>query len=216
VVAAPAPHRAGRRGRDSPRAARGRPLVRAWGRRQRVRLGRVLVRAPPGRLVFTWQINACWQFDPDPDHDSEIEVLLSEDGPGQTRVEVEHRHFDRLVNGRSVHDAIRGGGATRRPRCEMQRTRWRRRGRRRSGPSCRSGPRAGGPAGYRRFAAEAALSDRCRSSRPRPLPPTGRGRPGHVPHVCATDRPCQVPVGDRFPGARPAPTPASTTPPRRP
>ena len=72
--------------------------------------GRVLVWAPPRRLVFTWQINGAWQFDPDPDHASEIEVVFAEDGQGQTRVEVEHRHFDRLVDGRSVHDAIRGGG----------------------------------------------------------------------------------------------------------
>jgi uncharacterized protein YndB with AHSA1/START domain len=72
--------------------------------------GRVLVWAPPSRLVFTWQISGAWQFDPDPEHASEIEVQFSEDGPGQTRVEVEHRHFDRLVDGRSVHDAIRGGG----------------------------------------------------------------------------------------------------------
>jgi uncharacterized protein YndB with AHSA1/START domain len=70
----------------------------------------VLVWAPPSRLVFTWQISGVWQFDPDPEHASEIEVQFSEDGPGQTRVEVEHRHFDRLVDGRSVHDAIRGGG----------------------------------------------------------------------------------------------------------
>jgi hypothetical protein len=60
--------------------------------------------------VFTWQISGTWKFDPDPDHASEIEVLFVEDGPGQTRVEVEHRHFDRLVDGRSIHDAIRGGG----------------------------------------------------------------------------------------------------------
>ena len=58
--------------------------------------GRVLVWEPPHRLVFTWQINGSWQFDPDPEHASEIEVLFTEDGPGQTTVEVEHRHFDRL------------------------------------------------------------------------------------------------------------------------
>ena len=53
--------------------------------------GRVLAWEPPGRVVFTWQINGAWQFDPDPDHASEIEVLFVEDGPEQTRVEVEHR-----------------------------------------------------------------------------------------------------------------------------
>jgi uncharacterized protein YndB with AHSA1/START domain len=73
--------------------------------------GRVLVWEPPGRLVFTWQINGSWRFDPDPEHASEIEVLFVEDGPEQTRVEVEHRYFDRLDGGRAIHDAIRSGGS---------------------------------------------------------------------------------------------------------
>jgi uncharacterized protein YndB with AHSA1/START domain len=72
--------------------------------------GRVLVWGPPHRLVFTWQINGSWQFDPDPEHASEIEVLFTEEGPGQTTVAVEHRHFDRLIGGQGVYEAIRGGG----------------------------------------------------------------------------------------------------------
>jgi uncharacterized protein YndB with AHSA1/START domain len=72
--------------------------------------GRVMVWEPPERLVFTWQISGHWQFDPDPEHASEIEVRFTADGPEQTTVEVEHRHFERLVAGRSVHEAIRWGG----------------------------------------------------------------------------------------------------------
>jgi uncharacterized protein YndB with AHSA1/START domain len=72
--------------------------------------GRVLVWDPPSRLVFTWQINGSWQFDPDPAHASEIEVLFTSGGPHETTVEVEHRHFDRLVGGQTINDAIRGGG----------------------------------------------------------------------------------------------------------
>ncbi len=72
--------------------------------------GRVLEWEPPHRLVFTWQINGEWQFDPDPRHASEIEVRFTADGPEQTTVEVEHRHFDRLVGGGGVHGAITGGG----------------------------------------------------------------------------------------------------------
>ena len=72
--------------------------------------GRVLVWGPPHRLVFTWQINGSWQFDPDPEHASEIEVVFTEDGPGQTTVAVEHRHLDRLDGGQGIYDAIRGGG----------------------------------------------------------------------------------------------------------
>jgi uncharacterized protein YndB with AHSA1/START domain len=72
--------------------------------------GRVLAWEPPHRLVFTWQISGEWQFDPDPEHASEIEVRFTADGPGQTTVEVEHRYFDRLVGGQAIHGAINGGG----------------------------------------------------------------------------------------------------------
>jgi uncharacterized protein YndB with AHSA1/START domain len=72
--------------------------------------GRVLAFEPPHRLVFTWQINGEWTFDPDPEHASEIEVRFTADGPGQTTVEVAHRHFERLVGGQAIHSAINGGG----------------------------------------------------------------------------------------------------------
>jgi uncharacterized protein YndB with AHSA1/START domain len=72
--------------------------------------GRVLIWQPPHRLVFTWQISGAWQFDPDPDHASEIEVRFTADGPEQTTIAVEHRHFERLDGGQAVNDAIRGGG----------------------------------------------------------------------------------------------------------
>jgi uncharacterized protein YndB with AHSA1/START domain len=72
--------------------------------------GRVLAWEPPHRVLFTWQINGMWQFDPDPDHASEIEARFHPDGPEQTIVEVEHRHFERLIAGQSVHNAINGGG----------------------------------------------------------------------------------------------------------
>jgi uncharacterized protein YndB with AHSA1/START domain len=76
--------------------------------------GRVLAWEPPHRLVVTWQINGRWQYDPDPDHASEIEVRFTADGPGQTTVELEHRLLDRLVDGQALHDAItiQGGGWT--------------------------------------------------------------------------------------------------------
>jgi len=72
--------------------------------------GRVLAWEPPHRLVFTWQINGMWQFDPDPARASEIEARFSADGPDQTIVTVEHRYFDRLEGGQAINDAIRGGG----------------------------------------------------------------------------------------------------------
>jgi uncharacterized protein YndB with AHSA1/START domain len=72
--------------------------------------GRVLAWEPPNRLVLTWQIDGSWRFDPDPEHASEIHVSFTADGDDGTTVELEHRHFDRLVGGRSVNDTIRGGG----------------------------------------------------------------------------------------------------------
>jgi uncharacterized protein YndB with AHSA1/START domain len=70
----------------------------------------VLVWEPPHRVVFTWQINGRWQFDPDPDHASEIDARFSATGPAQTLVEVEHRLFERLVGGQDIRAAIDGGG----------------------------------------------------------------------------------------------------------
>jgi uncharacterized protein YndB with AHSA1/START domain len=72
--------------------------------------GRVLAWEPTERVLFTWQIGGDWQFDPDPAHASEIEVRFHADAPEQTTIEVEHRHFERLVGGEGVHGAIEYGG----------------------------------------------------------------------------------------------------------
>ena len=72
--------------------------------------GRVLVWEPPTRLVFTWQINGSWQFDPDPERASEIEARFTASGPEQSFVDVEHRYFERLDGGQAIRDAITGGG----------------------------------------------------------------------------------------------------------
>jgi uncharacterized protein YndB with AHSA1/START domain len=72
--------------------------------------GRVLTWEPPHRLVFTWQINGSWQFDPDPNNASEVHVHFTANSGTETTVEVEHRHFERLVGGDAINRAIRGGG----------------------------------------------------------------------------------------------------------
>lgn len=57
--------------------------------------GRVVTWQPPRRLVLTWQIGPDRAPVPDPAQASEVEVrFLPQDGDG-TRVEVEHRAFDR-------------------------------------------------------------------------------------------------------------------------
>jgi uncharacterized protein YndB with AHSA1/START domain len=72
--------------------------------------GRVLAWEPPHRLVVTWQINGQWQYDPDPEHASEIEVRFIADSPEQTKVELEHRLLERLVAGQALREGIIGGG----------------------------------------------------------------------------------------------------------
>jgi uncharacterized protein YndB with AHSA1/START domain len=72
--------------------------------------GRVLVWEPPQRLVVTWQTNGQGQYDPDPDHASEIEVRFIADGPEQTVVELQHRHLDRLAGGDAIRGMIVSGG----------------------------------------------------------------------------------------------------------
>ena len=46
------------------------------------------------RLLLTWEFNAHWQ--PDASAPSEIEITFVAEGPGRTRVELEHRHFERM------------------------------------------------------------------------------------------------------------------------
>lgn len=60
--------------------------------------GKVLVFEPPGRLVVTWQLNPQFEYDPDPDHASEVEVLFTEEN-GQTKVDFQHRYIERLGAG---------------------------------------------------------------------------------------------------------------------
>lgn len=72
--------------------------------------GRVLVWEPPHRLVVTWQINGQWQYDPDPARASELELRFTPQGDAETRVDLEHRHIDRLVGGESLYESVSGEG----------------------------------------------------------------------------------------------------------
>jgi uncharacterized protein YndB with AHSA1/START domain len=72
--------------------------------------GRVLAWEPPHRLVVTWQINGEWQYDPDPQHASEVEVRFTPDGSERTTVELEHRRIERLVAAQAAYGAVGGDG----------------------------------------------------------------------------------------------------------
>jgi uncharacterized protein YndB with AHSA1/START domain len=58
--------------------------------------GQVLVWEPPARFVMAWQIDyAGWRYEPDLAKSSEVEVRFTPESDGTTRVDVEHRHFNR-------------------------------------------------------------------------------------------------------------------------
>jgi DNA-binding transcriptional ArsR family regulator/uncharacterized protein YndB with AHSA1/START domain len=73
--------------------------------------GHVLSWDPPRRVVLAWHIGPDWQFNPDPARASEVEVRFIPDGEGATRVELEHRGFERHgEGGGAVRDGVGGDG----------------------------------------------------------------------------------------------------------
>ena len=57
--------------------------------------GHVTAWEPPNRFVFAWQITHEWGYEPDLAKSSEVEIRFSPVGDGTTRVDLEHRHFER-------------------------------------------------------------------------------------------------------------------------
>jgi uncharacterized protein YndB with AHSA1/START domain/uncharacterized damage-inducible protein DinB len=77
--------------------------------------GRVLSWEPPHRFVLAWQINPAWQYEPDLAKASEVEVRFTAEAGGMTRVDLEHRYFERHGDGadkvRSSVDSAGGWGS---------------------------------------------------------------------------------------------------------
>jgi uncharacterized protein YndB with AHSA1/START domain len=71
-------------------------------------VGRIVVWEPPRRFVMTWDINSQWK--PDTTVNSEVEVRFIPDG-NATRVELEHRKFERLgaEGGEKMRKDVDGG-----------------------------------------------------------------------------------------------------------
>jgi uncharacterized protein YndB with AHSA1/START domain len=57
--------------------------------------GQVLLWEPPHRFVMAWQINPQWKYEPDLAKCSEVEIRFTPEPDGSTRVDLEHRHFQR-------------------------------------------------------------------------------------------------------------------------
>ena len=73
--------------------------------------GTVLVWEPPRRLVFSWQIAADWKCEPDPSKASEVEIRFTPEAGGRTRVDLEHRHFERMgTGGETMRAGVSGEG----------------------------------------------------------------------------------------------------------
>jgi uncharacterized protein YndB with AHSA1/START domain len=74
--------------------------------------GRITAWEPPARFVMAWQINGDWKYEPDLSKCSEVEVTFTPERDGSTRVELEHRHFERMISGADTMRAMvnRDGG----------------------------------------------------------------------------------------------------------
>jgi hypothetical protein len=76
--------------------------------------GQVLDWDPPRRFVMAWQVSPMWQYEPDLTRSSEVEVRFTAERDGSTRVDLEHRHFERHGTGweqmRAQIDAEGGWG----------------------------------------------------------------------------------------------------------
>jgi uncharacterized protein YndB with AHSA1/START domain len=67
--------------------------------------GQVLVWDPPKRLIIAWQITPQWQYEPDLAKASEVEVTFTPEAGGGTRIQLEHRYFERHGDGAAAMKA---------------------------------------------------------------------------------------------------------------
>ena len=74
-------------------------------------VGHVQVWEPARRLVVSWEISADWKPDARVAFASEVEVRFVPEAGGRTRVELEHRNFERMgpTSGEKMRRDVDGG-----------------------------------------------------------------------------------------------------------
>ncbi|MDP9012972.1 MAG: SRPBCC family protein [Pseudomonadota bacterium] len=74
-------------------------------------VGHVGVWQPPERFVVSWEIGATWKPDARAAFASEVDVRFVADTAGRTRVELEHRNFERMgmAEGETMRNSVDGG-----------------------------------------------------------------------------------------------------------
>ena len=77
--------------------------------------GQILVWEPPFKLVMAWMITHEWGYQPDLAKSSEVEIRFTALDGGKTRVDLEHRGFERMGPGgatmRTMVEAPGGWGS---------------------------------------------------------------------------------------------------------
>jgi uncharacterized protein YndB with AHSA1/START domain len=68
--------------------------------------GRVLAWDPPHRVVTSWHLDGDWTFNPDPNKASEVQVSFVPMGDSATRIELEHRYFERHDHGAALAGSV--------------------------------------------------------------------------------------------------------------
>jgi hypothetical protein len=74
-------------------------------------VGHVRIWQPAERFVVSWEISADWKPDARVAFASEVEVRFLADSAGRTRVEIEHRNFERMgaAAGETMRKGVDGG-----------------------------------------------------------------------------------------------------------
>jgi hypothetical protein len=74
-------------------------------------VGHFSVWQPGERFVVSWEISADWKPDARAAFASEVEVRFTAETPGRTRVDLEHRNFERMgaVPGEKMRSGVDGG-----------------------------------------------------------------------------------------------------------